>query len=103
MKIRFTARAVRNLSGIADYLNKHNPAAAQRVQSAILDSVGILSRFPEIGRLQELSGVRKLVVRRYPYLIYYKVDALAEMVVILAIQHSARDSADTDTPTARSS
>jgi len=58
MKIRFTARAVRNLSGIADYLNKYNPAAAQRVQSAILDSVGILSRFPEVGRLQEMSNVR---------------------------------------------
>jgi hypothetical protein len=34
---------------------------------------------------------RKLVTRRYPYLVYYTVDVAREEVVILTIQHPARE------------
>jgi len=35
--------------------------------------------------------VRKLVTRRYPYLVYYRLDEAAEEIIILAIQHPARE------------
>jgi toxin ParE1/3/4 len=35
--------------------------------------------------------VRKLVTRRYPYFVYYTVDEAAEEIVILTIQHPARE------------
>jgi plasmid stabilization system protein ParE len=41
--------------------------------------------------------VRKLVTRRYGYLAYYALDEQAEEVVILTIQHPARDRPFTDT------
>jgi toxin ParE1/3/4 len=47
--------------------------------------------FPEAGRRQTLEGVRKFVTRRYPYLIYYTIDRAAEEIIILAIQHPARE------------
>ena len=47
--------------------------------------------FPHIGRQQKVEGVRKLVTRRYPYLVYYTADDGAEEIVILAIQHPARE------------
>jgi len=34
--------------------------------------------------------VRKIVTRRYPYLVYYSVDALADEIVIISIQHPSR-------------
>jgi toxin ParE1/3/4 len=37
------------------------------------------------------EGVRKLVTRRYPYFVYYTVDEAAEEIVILTIQHPARE------------
>jgi toxin ParE1/3/4 len=37
------------------------------------------------------QGVRKLVTRKYPYLVYYTVDEAAEEIVILTIQHPARE------------
>ena len=43
------------------------------------------------GRIQTVKGVRKLVTRKCPYLVYYTVDDEAGEVVILAIQHAARD------------
>jgi plasmid stabilization system protein ParE len=47
--------------------------------------------WPEIGRKQTAEGVRKLVTRRYPYFVYYTVDAAAEEIVILTIRHPARE------------
>jgi addiction module RelE/StbE family toxin len=90
MKLRFTPRATQDLAAIADYIHAHNPAAAQKVRAAILNSLRNLCSFPEIGRRQTVEGVRKLVTSKYPYLVYYTVDQAAEEIVILTIQHPAR-------------
>ncbi len=71
-------------------------AAAVRVRAAILDSLQNLVLFPEVGRRQTVEGVRKLVTRKYPYLVYYTVDRAAEEIVILAIQHPAREREHSD-------
>ena len=44
-----------------------------------------------LGRRQSAAGVRKHVTRRYPYLVCYRVDEASNEVVILAVQHPARD------------
>lgn len=90
MKLRFTPRAARDLTEIADYLRARNPSAALAVRSAILRSLRNLTLFPEIGRPQSVEGVRKLVTPRYRYLVYYIVAKEADEVVILAIQHPVR-------------
>jgi toxin ParE1/3/4 len=90
VKLRYTSRATRDLAEIAEYLRRRNPAAARAVRDAILHSLQDLTLFPAIGRRQNVEGVRKLVTRRYPYLVYYTVDEVAEDVVILTIQHRSR-------------
>jgi plasmid stabilization system protein ParE len=62
----------------------------QAVRSAILRSFEDLTLFPAIGRLQNVEGVRKLVTRKYRYVVYYMIDEGAEEIVILTIQHPAR-------------
>jgi plasmid stabilization system protein ParE len=51
----------------------------------------VLADFPFSGRAQSVEGVRKLVVRKYPYLVYYTVDQEADEVNILTIQHAAKE------------
>jgi plasmid stabilization system protein ParE len=91
MKLRFTPRATQDLAAIADYIRAHNPAAAQRVRAAILHSLQNLVLFPEVGRRQAVENVRKFITRKYPYLVYYSLDESAEEIVILTIQHPARE------------
>jgi addiction module RelE/StbE family toxin len=91
MRLRFTRRAVQDLAEIADYIRARNPAAAQRVRAAILESLQNVIAFPQMGRRQTVEGVRKLVTRKYSYLVYYIVDERAGEVVILTIRHHARD------------
>lgn len=78
MKLRFTPHAARDLAEIADYIREHSPQAAFRVRAAIIESLQSLVLFPHIGRQQKVEGVRKLVMRRYPYMIYCTVDDEAE-------------------------
>jgi plasmid stabilization system protein ParE len=84
------------LAEIAEFLHTRNPGAALAVRTTILRSLQALSLFPEIGRRQNVEGVRKLVTRRYRYLIYYTIDRSCEEVVILTIQHSSRRRAYSD-------
>jgi toxin ParE1/3/4 len=90
MKLRFTRRAIANIIEITDYIHDHNPAAAQRVRAAIYESLQNLILFPHVGRRQKVEGVRKLVTRKYAYLVYYTIDETAEEIVILSVKHPAR-------------
>lgn len=91
MRLRFAPRATQDLIEIADYIRERNPAAALRVRATILDSLQNLVLFPEVGHPQKVEGVRKLVTRKYPYLVYYTFDRDAEEIIILTIRHSARE------------
>src|SRR5438128_1902092 len=96
MRVRFTPRARLDLIGIADYIRSRNPAAALAVRQAILGSLQTVAMFPEVGRQQNVTGVRKFITRRYRYLIYYTVDHADEEILILTIQHPARRRAYSD-------
>lgn len=91
MKLHFTLRALSDLEAIADYLVPLSPQGAARVRAAILDSLQNLVQFPNIGHRQTAESVRKLAIRKYKYLIYYSVNDDAEEIVILTIQHGARE------------
>ena len=90
MKLRFTARATQDLTAIGDYIRSKNPAAV-RVRAAILETLQMLTRFPGAGRAQTVEGVRKIVTRRYPYIVYYSIDQAAQEIIIHTIQHPARE------------
>ena len=96
MKLRFTRRATQDLADIADYIRESNPQAALRVRAAILESLQNLVLFPQVGRQQKVEGVRKLVTRHYPYLVYYTADESAGEIIIITIQHPAREREHSD-------
>ena len=95
MNLRFTPRAVRNLTAIGAYLTERNPAAAVRVRADIYEALRDVLLFPNLGKSQRTEGVRKLVTRRYAYLVYYIVEA--DEVVVLSVRHGARRREHQDT------
>jgi toxin ParE1/3/4 len=61
------------------------------VRAAILESLQNLVLFPEFGRRQKVEGVRRIVTRKYSYLVYYTLDQAVNEIIILTIQHPARE------------
>lgn len=94
MKLRFTRRAAQDLATISAYIKQRNPPAAKRVRADILGSLQTLLLFPKIGREHTPEGIRSVVTRRYGYVVYYSVDEANEEVIVIAIQHPARDRDD---------
>lgn len=90
MRLRYTARAITDLTEIADYLASRSPVGAERVRTAILVTSQTIVYPPHAGRLQTTNAVRKIAVRGCRYLIYYSVDDDAAEIVVLTVQHSAR-------------
>jgi toxin ParE1/3/4 len=47
-----------------------------------------LARFPKMGRPNYKPGVRMIPVRRYPFLVFYTIEA--DEIFILSVRHAAR-------------
>jgi addiction module RelE/StbE family toxin len=88
MKIRWTARAARNLTSIRDYIAKENPNAAARVAEALLKATVQLERFPQSGRPGRIAGTRELVVPGLPYILFYRI--VEDVILIAAVHHTSR-------------
>lgn len=49
-----------------------------------------LGRFPGVGAPTDTENVRRLPVVRYPYTIFYRVNASGDAVEVLRVVHAAR-------------
>jgi toxin ParE1/3/4 len=88
MIVRYTRRALDDLSRILDYLDERSPRGARNVKLAIKRSLDAISENPGIGRPARHGGTRGMPVGRYPYLIYWAVEA--NEVHVIHIRHGAR-------------
>ncbi len=77
------------MEAILEYLQRTNPAAAQRYATDFYDKARALARFPEMGHLRpEIApNLRSTLV--WPYVIFYRVNG--DMVQIVRILHGKRD------------
>jgi len=70
------------------YLDRRNPHGARKVQQGLGAAMDLLLHHPFAGSMTARPGIRRLMVRPYPYAITYQV--AADEIVILGIRHSAR-------------
>jgi plasmid stabilization system protein ParE len=75
MRVRYTLRARRDLQSILRYIDERSPRGATRVKRAIQKTIGMIGEFPESGRRAGEQGTRVLPAGRYPYLIYWSIEA----------------------------
>jgi toxin ParE1/3/4 len=95
MNVVYAPRALRDLKSISAYLHKRNPSGAGNVLGAIKSSIETLGFFPQIGRLVDDAGHRRVPVMRYPYLIFYRIEA--DELLILHVRHTSRRPIDPTT------
>jgi toxin ParE1/3/4 len=89
MKVRYSALALAELDAILADLAAKNPTAAEFFEERMRQIVERVGRFPEgFQELAERSGVRRVPLVRYPYVVFYKV--FADEVIMLRVVHGAR-------------
>jgi addiction module RelE/StbE family toxin len=88
MPIQWTQRARRQFLAIIDAVLEDNPAAAERVYDAIMNSISRLGTFAEMGRRGRVPGTRELVIVSQPYIVAYRVRG--QTIDFLAVLHGAQ-------------
>jgi plasmid stabilization system protein ParE len=76
------------LREILDYIDSRSPRGARNVKRAIQKTIDLIGQYPELGGPAGEQTTRVLPVVRYPYLIYWTVEA--GEVWIVHIRHAAR-------------
>jgi addiction module RelE/StbE family toxin len=92
-RIRITPRALADLEGIFEYINRDSPQNAAKMIRTLLDAIdglNILPRRFDVPRTGSVRGrqIRSMPVR--PYLVRYRIDERERIVRVLRVRHGAR-------------
>jgi toxin ParE1/3/4 len=82
-------RELAELGDIFSYIAQYNRVAGAQVVARIEEAAARLARFPQMGTPKYTAGVRMIALQRYPFLIFYTVEA--DEVLILSVRHAARN------------
>jgi toxin ParE1/3/4 len=88
VRVEWTGEAELNALDIADHIAIDSPSAALAQIREIRTQVDQLARHPNLGRLGRVLGTRELVVARTPYIVAYRIEEAA--VVVLRVLHGAQ-------------
>lgn len=73
------------------YLHQASPVIAERFVALVESAVKAIVAAPDRWPLVEKPGIRRYLLKRFPYLLYYRWDTEKERVVILAVMHCSRE------------
>ena len=87
-RLVFAPRALDDLDRLTDFVLEQSPALANATAPIMVSGLGALKLHPLIGRPAE-SGLRELMISRgrTGYIALYQYDAMADVVMVLAIRH----------------
>ena len=88
MIVRYTRRAQGDLAKILNDLDERSPRGALSVRLAIKRTIDTISQNPDIGQPTARRAIRGMPVGRYPYLVFWTVEA--GEIWVLHIRHGAR-------------
>ena len=88
MIVRYTRRAQNDLARILKYLDERSPRGALSVKLAIKRKIETIGQNPNIGHSLAGRAVRGMPVGRYPYLVFWTVEA--GEIWVVHIRHGAR-------------
>ena len=88
MRVRYTPRARDDLRAILQFIDERSPQGAQNVKRALHRTIELVGQLPESGRMSGVEKTRVLPVGRYPYLVYWSVEAGEAWIV--HVRHASR-------------
>ena len=89
MQIIWLPRARADVTHARQYIEQHNPGAAQRLVLALYAAAQTIAATPHLGRPGRVARTRELVVPRTPYIVAYTV--IGDQLTIIAVIHGARE------------
>lgn len=93
LPIQVTRRAAREIRTASEWWDKNRPAAPDAFRDAIQRAFELIRTQPSIGAVAtntRLPGVRRILLSRVRYHLYYRVKSRPHEVEVVALWHTSR-------------
>ena len=90
MRVRWTTDAADDLERICDYIAEDRPESARRVAQSVIERIGTLETFPNLGRVGRVQGTREIAFPPFPFVAVYEVFEIRDEVQVLRVLHGAQ-------------
>ena len=90
MRVRWTTDAADDLERICDYIAESRPESARRVAQSVVERIGTLKAFPNLGHSGRVQGTREIAFPPLPFVAIYEVHEKPGEVWVLRILHGAQ-------------
>ena len=88
MKVVYAPRALRDISGILEYIHTRSPSGARNVSLAIEHSIHACASTPRAGGRTDETNVFRRPLGKYRYTIFYRIRS--DGIDVIRVVHSAR-------------
>jgi addiction module RelE/StbE family toxin len=88
VKLRYTPRSLREIDRAISYISEQSPQGAENVARRFHGLLYLLTQHPFSGVSIGFRGTRRLFLKPYPYMVYYRVNQ--DEIVILRFRHTSR-------------
>ncbi len=89
--VKFTQKALTDYNEIRLWYEEQSEMVRLNFEQAVKEKLKIVSEHPEASPVQ-YNNTRGILLKKFKYKIYYRVDDLRQFIVITAILHTSRDS-----------
>lgn len=94
-RILYTDSSVNDLEVIVDYLKQYSISAANKFIDDLNEKIKTLKSFPRCGAIPKIEKLQqqeyRIMVLRYRYLLFYKLNEKDKLIIIERVLHGARD------------
>lgn len=90
MRLVYAPRALRDIDEILAYIQARSPQGAGNVSRAIERAIDLTARNPYAGSSTDEPNLFRYPLGRYRYAVFYRVDAVRNVVEIVRVIHGAR-------------
>ena len=85
MRVEWTEPALTQWEQSLDYIEAENAAAAQRIETRVVDAIEMLGVHPYAGRIGRIAGTRQFAVPQSPFLVIYEVIQSDDVLWVVAV------------------
>jgi plasmid stabilization system protein ParE len=89
--VKFTPKALTDYNEIKLWYEEQSEIVRQHFEQAVKERLNFASEYPEASPIQH-SHIRGILLKKFKYKIYYRVDDIRQFIVITPILHTSRDS-----------
>ena len=93
LPLQTTRRAAREIRAASKWWDENRPAAPDAFRDAIDKAFELICTQPNIGAIAtnvKLPGVRRILLSKVQYYLYYRVKSKPQVIEVVAIWHTSR-------------